>query len=71
MNKKLWKVERDGQTWRPTSCKKAYEIVISEAAEGLEHRLPICEVFVDERDGQGWQPYEIIDLRKLPSWPNK
>lgn len=34
-------------------------------------RSPVVNVYVDERDGQGWQLYEQIDLREWPQWEDK
>jgi hypothetical protein len=73
--RKLWKVTfgRSGRYVRPESKAKTYEIYVPNArgdyrfaleygtpehAEQLRH----ITVWVDERDGQGWQRYEDIDL---------
>lgn len=62
--RKLWKVvvgdSRDGMqmTFRPESKAKAYGIYVANAAGVYDQ----AEVYVDERDGRGWQLYERIQL---------
>jgi len=71
--RKLWKVEHGDRVWRPESKVKAYNIVQAQAAnhQCARFKLHIIRIYVDERDGQGWQLYEAIDLRELPAWGNQ
>jgi hypothetical protein len=62
--RKLWKVEigdYEGgiqMAARPESKAKAYDIYVANAAGVYDY----AEVWVDERDGRGWQLYERINL---------
>lgn len=74
--RKLWKVVMpNGAIERPESKVKAYGIHVAnarayyqQAAErhgrGMRAVRPlrIVEVYVDDRDGTGWQLYERVDL---------
>lgn len=70
--RKLWKVTRSGAgacTYRPESQTAAYRYIQAEAANyqcSPATHSPLLSVYVDGRDGQGWQLYEEIDLRELP-----
>lgn len=66
MARKLWKVERGDLIWRPESQAKAYAIVRTEATNWVQTQIPIVRVYIDERDGQGWQLYEVINLKEQP-----
>lgn len=70
MYRKLWKVAQDNKVWRPESKVKAYNIVQAEAANWQcnPSRSPMICVYVDERDDQSWQLYEVLNLRELPTW---
>jgi hypothetical protein len=71
MARKLWKItwpEVPRSVERPESQAAAYRYVRAQAANWQcdALRSPLLNVYVDERDGQGWQLYERIDLRELP-----
>jgi hypothetical protein len=66
--RKLWKVERGGKVWRPKSQVMAYRIVHGETGNWVRTQDPIIRVYVDERDGQGWRLYEVLNLKELPQW---
>lgn len=64
--RKLWMVvwdEHPDQRDRPESKASAYRYVHTHAANYRQGKNPYVTVYVDERDGQGWQTYEVIDLR--------
>lgn len=66
-----WKVthQRRGGPWteRPESKVKVYRYVQNELTNWLCGALPspTMKIWVDERDGRGWQLYEKIDLEEL------
>lgn len=71
MTRKLWSTtwpEIPGGRTRFDSKALTYRTIrrmaVNWRAGGL--RSPLMNVYVDERDGQGWQLYERIDLRELP-----
>jgi hypothetical protein len=50
---------------------KAYRWVQNERANWDCHGklgASRINIYVDERDGQGWQLYEDLDLSELPDW---
>jgi hypothetical protein len=62
--RKLWKVTCGTLTFRPESKAKAYDIYVANC-RGIRHPDRVrdyAEVWVDERDGRGWQLYERVDL---------
>ena len=69
---KLWmiKLQRRAGQWteRVESKRKVYEVYIpAEYANYLCGALPTrhLEVWVDERDGHGWQLYESINFEEM------
>jgi hypothetical protein len=67
--RKLWKVTQIGfPDVRPESKVKAYDIYVANARATYRMgtwRGRYVEVYVDERDGRGWQLYERIDLESI------
>lgn len=75
--RKLWKTLADANAKnlaleaRPETKAAAYRWVQCQAGRFQDGFLkdPHVTVYVDERDGQGWQIYERIDLREIvESW---
>jgi hypothetical protein len=68
---KLWKIRQKtkGCTYecRPESKVKAYRWVRNELANWLCGAVPtpFVEVWVDDRDGNGWRLYERVNLSEL------
>jgi hypothetical protein len=67
--RKLWKVTTATDTFRPESQAKVYSIYIPNERVSWSLRNPELQaqtrdvhVWVDERDGNGWQLFEKINL---------
>lgn len=67
--RKLWKITgqfSQEQLYRPESKVMAYRYIDNDRAnwQAGALRSPYRTVWVDERDGRGWQVWERIDLRE-------
>lgn len=74
--RKLWRTDwrDDASAYRSTrheSQAAAYRYVRNDAANyacNPDVRPRFTEVWVDERDGRGWQLYERVDLADYGAW---
>ena len=74
--RKLWKiVYGDGETDRPESKAKVYSLYLTNERVRYQTRVERCgvdhpraklrrfvEIWIDERQGRGWELYERVDL---------
>lgn len=64
----LMSIARTQHPSQPAAYRKVQEWAVEFRAGVLNPRVREIEVYVDERDGAGWQLYERVNLADYDTW---